>query len=107
MKYRSELLVQLLSDATKRCALVSTDANYPSLLTRLLIQALIKIEENEVVIYCRSKDLATVNSVLPNAIKDFVKVMKDKAGVDLKPKVTVNQDRSKVSIGQGAGEATG
>mmetsp|Transcript_17086 Transcript_17086/g.35180 ORF Transcript_17086/g.35180 Transcript_17086/m.35180 type:complete len:224 (+) Transcript_17086:61-732(+) len=95
MKYRDELLNNLLSDATKRAALVSTDANYPSLLTRLLVQALIKIEENTVKVYARGKDVEMVKKVLPKAIEEFVKLMKEKAGVDLKPDVTVNQDRSK------------
>lgn len=95
MKYRDELLNNLLSDATKRAALVSTDANYPSLLTRLLVQALIKIEENTVKIYARGKDVEMVKKVLPKAVEEFVKLMKEKAGVDLKPDVSVNQDRSK------------
>ena len=95
MKYRDDLLNQLLKDATARAAVISAQPNYPSLLTRLIVQALIKIEETDVVIYCRQADLAMVTKVLPQAVSDLVKLMKEKAGVDVKPNVTVNQNRSK------------
>jgi vacuolar-type H+-ATPase subunit E/Vma4 len=91
MKYRDDLLNQLLKDATARAAVISAQPNYPSLLTRLIVQALIKIEETDVVIYCRQADLAMVTKVLPQAVSDLVKLMKEKAGVDVKPNVTARR----------------
>mmetsp|Transcript_15997 Transcript_15997/g.29954 ORF Transcript_15997/g.29954 Transcript_15997/m.29954 type:complete len:227 (+) Transcript_15997:100-780(+) len=95
MKYRSTLLAQLLSSATQRCGLVSSDANYSSLLKALIVQCLIKIEENSVTIYVRSEDVPKCEAVLPSAIQEFKAIMKQKAGVDLKPDVTLNGDGGK------------
>ncbi|GMH80666.1 hypothetical protein TrST_g6042 [Triparma strigata] len=95
MKYRDTLLAQLLTSATQRCGLVSGDANYSSLLKALVVQCLIKIEENSVTIYVRSEDVSKCEAVLPSAIQEFVAIMKQKANVDLKPDVTLNSDPSK------------
>ena len=95
MKLRDELLQKLLTEAGAKCAVVARGANYPQLLQKLIVQGLIKIEENEVVVYCRGEDVATVQSILPGAIKEYVEIMKRESGVTLQPKVTLNSDRSK------------
>ncbi|GMH51031.1 hypothetical protein TL16_g00929, partial [Triparma laevis f. inornata] len=95
MKYRDTLLAQLLTSATQRCSMVSSDANYSSLLKALIVQCLIKIEEYSVTIYVRAEDVDKAQAVLPQAIQEFVGIMKTKANVDLKPDVTLNSDSSK------------
>lgn len=95
MQIRDELLQNLLSEAGAKCAVVARGSNYPQLLQKLIVQGLIKIEENTVTIYCRSEDVKTVTKVLPEAIKEYVAIMKRESGVTLKPTVTVNSDRSK------------
>ena len=39
--------------------------------------------------------MATVSKILPEAIKEYVDIIKREAGVTLKPLVKVNEDRSK------------
>lgn len=95
MKERDELLQNLLSDSASKCAVVARGQNYSQLLQKLIVQGLIKIEENEVTIYCRGEDVDTVTKILPEAVKEYVDIIKREAGVTLKPEVKVNEDRSK------------
>ena len=95
MKIRDDLLTTLLSEAGAKCAVVARGANYPQLLQKLIVQCLIKIEENETVIYCRKQDAATVKNVLPAAVKEYVEIMKRESSVLLRPNVTMNTDGDK------------
>lgn len=95
MKIRDELLRTLLSEAGSKCSVVTRGQNYPQLLQKLIVQGLIKIEENEVTVYCRSADVKTVESILPAAVKEYVDIMKRESGVTLEPIVKLNTDRSK------------
>ena len=95
MKVRDDLLKTLLSEAGAKCAVVARGANYPQLLQKLIVQCLIKIEENDTVIYCRKEDTATVKKILPAAVKEYVALMKSEAGVTLTPNVTMNADSAK------------
>ncbi|KAI2496685.1 ATP synthase (E/31 kDa) subunit [Fragilaria crotonensis] len=56
---------------------------------------LIKIEENEVVIYCRKDDVPLVEKVLPAAIQEYVDIIERESTVKLTPVVTLNPDRTK------------
>lgn len=95
MKIRDELLQTLLKDATAKCAVVARGGNYPQLLQKLIVQGLIKIEENTAVVYCRAEDKKTVEKILPAAISEYVEIIKRESGVTLKPTVTLNTDSSK------------
>lgn len=95
MKIRDELLKSLIAEAGAKCAVVTRGNNYPQLLQKLIVQGLIKIEENEVTIYCRGEDVKMVSSVVNAAVKEYVAIMKRESTVTLKPVVTVNTDRSK------------
>lgn len=95
MQIRDDLLQSLLKDAAAKCAVVARGGNYPQLLQKLIVQGLIKIEENEVLVYCRSEDVATVTKILPAAVAEYVDILKRESGVTLKPHVTINTDRSK------------
>lgn len=95
MKIRDELLQTLISEAGAKCAVVTRGQNYPQLLQKLIVQGLIKIEENEVTVFCRGEDVATVQGILPAAVKEYVDIMKRESNVTLTPKVTLNSDRSK------------
>ncbi len=94
MKIRDELLHTLLSEAGAKCAVVARGQNYPQLLQKLIVQGLIKIEENEVIIYCRGEDVKTVEKVIPAAVKEYVELMEKESGVKLDPKVTLNSVRA-------------
>mmetsp|Transcript_10174 Transcript_10174/g.21231 ORF Transcript_10174/g.21231 Transcript_10174/m.21231 type:complete len:223 (+) Transcript_10174:124-792(+) len=95
MKIRDDLLNTLISEAGAKCAVVARGANYPQLLQKLIVQCLIKIEESDTVIYCRKEDAATVKKVLPDAVKEYVEIMKRESSVTLKPNVTMNTDSNK------------
>ena len=95
MKVRDDLLKKLVEESGQKLAMVARGQNYPHLLQKLIVQGLIKIEENDVTIYCRGEDVATVKSVLPAAIQEYVGLIEREAGVKLSPNVTLNEDRSK------------
>jgi len=95
MKIRDDLLQTLLSEAGAKCAVVARGANYPQLLQKLIVQCFIKIEEMDTVIYCRKEDKATVEKVIPAAVKEYVEIMKRESSVLLKPNVTLNTDGNK------------
>jgi len=95
MKNRDDLLKQLLSEAGAKCAMVARGSNYASLLQKLIVQSLIKIEDLEVVVFCRGEDKGTVTKILPAAIKEYVAIIEKESGVTLKPKVTINNDSKK------------
>ena len=95
MEIRDKLLHSLVADTGAKASLVTKGANYLELLQKLIVQGLIKIEENDVVIFCRSADKSTVQSVLPKAVAEYVEAIKDATGgIVLKPNVTVNADAS-------------
>lgn len=95
MKLRDDLLQQLVSEAGQKCAMVTRGTNYPQLLQKLIVQGLIKIEENEVTVYCRKEDMGTTKSVLKAAIAEFVEIMERETGIKLEPKVTLNKNEDK------------
>jgi V-type H+-transporting ATPase subunit E len=90
MQLRDDLLNTLLSDAGAKCSVVARGQNYAQLLQKLIVQGLIKIEENEVVVYCRKDDEKTVAKVLPAAIKEYVEIIERESTVKLVPEVTLN-----------------
>jgi len=94
MKIRDDLLQTLLSEAASKCSVVARGQNYPQLLQKLIVQGLIKIEENEVLVFCRAEDILTVKKVLPGAVKEYVEIMKRESGVTLTPKVTLSEDKA-------------
>lgn len=95
MKVRDDLLQTLVKEAASKCAVVAKGQNYPQLLQKLIVQGLIKIEENEAVIYTRAPDVAVVQKILPAAVAEYAELMQRESGVALKPLVTVNADRAK------------
>jgi hypothetical protein len=73
--------------------------NYPQLLQKLIVEGLIRIEENdeneenEVTVFCHGEDEATVKKVLPAAVKEYVEFMKQESTVLLEqPVVSINAD---------------
>mmetsp|Transcript_8489 Transcript_8489/g.10894 ORF Transcript_8489/g.10894 Transcript_8489/m.10894 type:complete len:223 (+) Transcript_8489:160-828(+) len=95
MEIRDKLLQTLMADAGAKAALVTQGSNYPDLLQKLIVQGLIKIEEESVEIFCRGADVPAVKKVLPAAVKEYVSLIeKATGGIVLKPKVNLNADRA-------------
>ena len=94
MKLRDGLLQELLKEAGSKCAMVVKGSNYKQLVQKLLVQGLIKIEENEVQVHCRQADAAVVQSILQPAVQEYVDLMQRESGVTLQPKVTLETTQS-------------
>ena len=95
MKLRDDLLKTLVSEAGAKCAVVARGSNYPQLLQKLIVQCLIKIEENDTEIYCRKEDFDTVKKALPKAVEEYVEIMKRESGITLSPNVTMSTNADK------------
>ena len=96
MKLRDDLLNQLTAEAAEKCGMVARGQNYPHLLQKLIVQGLIKIEENTVVIYTRPEDYSVVGQILPDAISEYVDIMERESGIKLKPNVSISEDPAKM-----------
>lgn len=89
MQIRDDLLKTLISEAASKCSVVARGQNYPQLLQKLIVQGLIKIEENDILVFCRKDDAATIKKILPAAVKEYVDIIKRESGVTLQPIVTL------------------
>lgn len=63
MTSRDGLLQELLASATEDITQVSKGAQYPVLLKALIVQSMIKIEEEKITVICREEDVDAVKSV--------------------------------------------
>jgi len=95
MRVRDDLLNQLLADAATKLGVVARGQNYPHLLQKLIVQGLIKIEENTVIVYCRIDDKPVVEKVLADAVAEYVEIMERESGIKLTPNVSLNTDATK------------
>jgi len=73
LKAREEGVQKLLEEAHGRLSAISRDPSYRDILQALLLQALIKLEENKITIIARKQDVNLVQQVLPNAIAEYKK----------------------------------
>jgi len=93
MRIRDDLLNTLLAETGSKCGFVARGQNYPHLLQKLIVQALIKIDETDVLIYCRNEDIGIINQVLPDAVAEYVDIIEKESGIVLSPNVTISSDR--------------
>mmetsp|Transcript_22342 Transcript_22342/g.37378 ORF Transcript_22342/g.37378 Transcript_22342/m.37378 type:complete len:222 (-) Transcript_22342:215-880(-) len=90
MKARDELLEELKESTLKELESFCKTPQYKDFLKAIIVQGLIKIEEDEVEIYVREEDRTLVQSVLPDAIADFKYKMAE-ADRPAQPKVSIAQ----------------
>eukprot|EP01036_Dinobryon_divergens_P032963 gene32963-42656_t len=91
MKARDDLLESLKKETTEKLAVFCKSQDYPSFVKKLIVQGLIKIEEQEVEIQCKAEDKAIVSKVLPEAIAEFKSLM-TAAGHSVTPKVRLSDN---------------
>jgi len=96
MKERDELLTKLIETAKESVAGVVKTPGYGDLMKKLIVQGLIKIEENEVVVLCRNADVELCNSVLQDAISTYKNIILKQTGSKVNPKVSINSQQSKM-----------
>lgn len=90
MKARDDMLERLKSEAAERLAGFATTPQYPTFLKKLIIQGLIKIEEQAVEVQCRAEDTAVVTRILPEAVSEYRALM-SAAGFTVNPRVALSK----------------
>lgn len=90
MVHRDSLLGDLNKGTLEKLAAFTKGKEYPTLLKKLIIEGLIKIEESVVEVIVRPEDKATVSKLLPEAVSEFKAAM-TAAGHTVSPKVTVSE----------------
>jgi len=95
MTTRDELLKDLVKEAGIKCSNVAKSKNYSQMLQKLIVQGLIKIDETDITLYCRTKDTDVVKKVLGDATKEYVTIMQKTSGVTLKPMLMMNTDKAR------------
>lgn len=85
LKHREELLNKLLETTKVKLATMANPSNqtYKTLIQQLLVQAFIKMEERTLQVRCRECDLNLVRSVLPQAVEQYVSIMKNECNEDI------------------------
>ncbi|KAJ8605952.1 hypothetical protein CTAYLR_010800 [Chrysophaeum taylorii] len=96
MKLRDGLLTQLIETAKGSVAAVTSTPAYPELLKKLIVQGLIKIEEKEVTVLCRSQDVPEAQKAAPHAVQEYKDIMMKETGLNVDPVVTVNTAPNKM-----------
>lgn len=97
MVAREELMKSLIVEARQNVSKVTKDSGkYGKLLQQLIVQALVKLDETDVIIYCRAADTGAVKKVMAGAQKDYLAVMKKECGEDVKLKLTLNEQAKKM-----------
>jgi V-type H+-transporting ATPase subunit E len=81
MRVREELLDNTRAESIKRLQLATADkTKYASMLTDLIVQGLIKLNEPKVVVLCRAVDETICKSVLAAASQKYVDIIKKETG---------------------------
>jgi V-type H+-transporting ATPase subunit E len=94
MRVRDELLGTLVTESGNKCGLVARGQNYPHLVQKLIVQALIKIEETEATVYCRAEDVDIVSQILPDAVTEYIEIIERETECKLSCNVVLNSDRT-------------
>jgi len=72
LKARDQSIQSILLDAQSRLvALSSNPQHYKTLLTQLIVQALMKLREDRVTVVCRAEDDDIVTAAIPDAVRDY------------------------------------
>merc|ERR1711920_437334 len=79
IKARQEVMVKLADEVKKQLSGASTDKAF---LTKLLVQGLLMLLEEQVVVKCRAADKAMVQDCLAAAASQYSKLIKDQTGAD-------------------------
>jgi V-type H+-transporting ATPase subunit E len=84
-------LVEAAKESTlAKLASASSDARYPVLLQALIVQGLLRLNEEEVRLQIRKEDKNLVEGVLAASIKQYQQITKERTGQDVKCKITID-----------------
>ncbi|KAK8814367.1 hypothetical protein WA158_008229 [Blastocystis sp. Blastoise] len=94
---REQLLVDLLRETKEKLSHIADNTEqYKNLIKQLIIQGLIKIEENDVTIRCRQVDLELVKSIVPEALNEYNTIIKNECKIDSTVSIKVNEESNKM-----------
>jgi V-type H+-transporting ATPase subunit E len=97
MKEREHLMKGLMDEARQRIAKVTNDEKtYSQLISKLILQALVKLDETNVIVYCRACDVKLAKKAADTAQKDFIALMKKECNEDVKLTLKVNDDSARM-----------
>jgi len=83
LKAREEAIQKVLEEAHKNLIKVCKSPQYKDLLKKLIVQGLIKIDEEKVTVVCRQEDLGLVESVLADAVNEYKQTSKKNVSVSV------------------------
>merc|ERR1712217_719090 len=81
VKARQEVMVKIADDVKAKLSTAATDKAF---ITKLMVQGMLMLLEEEVVVKCRAADKATVQGVLTAATAEYSKLIKDQTGAEKK-----------------------
>jgi len=97
MKEREHLMKGLMDQARQKIAKTTSDEKqYSQLLGKLILQALVKIDESNVTVYCRACDLKMVQKAAKGAQSDYIALIKAECLEDVKLNLKVNDDSARM-----------
>ena len=91
MHVRQDLINDMLKEASDKLSEFSRTADYKGIVLKLMVQALLKLQESTVKIRCRKQDVEIVSSLKGQAVKEFQKFMKSECGVSPKCEIVVDK----------------
>jgi len=71
LKSREEAIQKVLEEAHKSLVKLSKSPAYKDLLKKLIVQGLLKMEEEKVMVVCRQEDVSVVESALADAVAEY------------------------------------
>jgi len=91
LKRRGELMSKIENETFDKLQSLKSDKNnYKEILTRLIIQSLIRIDESDVLVKCVKEDYDICKSVMSNAESRYKELWKKEVGTEAKIRVTLD-----------------
>eukprot|EP00386_Alphamonas_edax_P005866 GDKI01019161.1.p1 GENE.GDKI01019161.1~~GDKI01019161.1.p1 ORF type:complete len:258 (-),score=96.50 GDKI01019161.1:43-741(-) len=89
---RNQVVNEVVSQAQQQLARLSQDKNrYNQLILDLIVQALLKLLEDNVILRCRQCDVQLIEAIIPQATAKYSAILKQSAGVTRNVKITVDK----------------
>ncbi len=91
MNVRQDLIGDMLKESSDKLSEFSRTADYKGTVLKLMVQALLKLQEATVKVRCRKQDVEMVSSLKGQAVKEFQKYMKTECGISPKCEIIVDK----------------
>jgi len=71
LQARDQVVESIFQEARSRLTQIVSSPSYKTLLSKLVLQALFLCMENKVIVTCKKQDVAAVQAVIPDAVKQY------------------------------------